>query len=233
MRIASKEATGGSRFSLALSGGSTPAALYTALTERSDAVSIVQERVLFFWSDERPVGPEHPESNFGLAYRRLLQPLGVSEQNWHRPHGEAADLDRAADDYSNEIQVHVSERDNGWPTLDMILLGLGTDGHTASLFPGTSFLSTGSQLVWAPDVPSLGAKRLTFSLPLINAAREIIIMVTGDEKADAVRATLFPGKTDPVPAASLDARLTTWLIDRPAARYIPVDDERVEPWQPT
>ncbi len=190
---------------VALSGGNTPKALFAALTKRR----LDWSRVEFFWSDERAVGPNDSASNFAMANSALLRP--IEAEHVHRLCGEAADLDQAAADYEKEIRRVLGAR-----PFDVILLGMGDEGHTASLFPHTKALDENTRWVVANFVPKLKATRLTFTFPLINAARNVIFLVAGQDKSGAVAAVREgPRDVPEVPAQGDNAAL--WFLDRAAA----------------
>jgi 6-phosphogluconolactonase len=182
------------RFRIALAGGSTPRALYPALVRDID-----WSRVAIFFGDERAVGPDDPQSNYRMARETLLRPAGVPAANVFRWRGEDPDLDAAARDYQVALTAQAAA-----PWLDLALLGLGPDGHTASLFPGTTALTEESRLAVAVDVPAHGTRRLTLTYPALCGAREICFLVTGAEKAPALATVLGPGGGDPpLPAARI------------------------------
>jgi 6-phosphogluconolactonase len=199
------------RFRVALSGGSTPLPTYELLAREPFAAQVDWEQVHFFWGDERCVPPDHPESNYRAARAALLDEIAVSPQNihpipcQHRP-------TRAARLYQEELETSLGPRG----AFDLILLGMGTDGHTASLFPDTTALA--EQKRWVTDnyTKKLKAWRVTLTLPAINRARQIIFMVSGATKASTL-ARVWAG--EPLPAGMVQpasGRLT-WLIDQAAA----------------
>jgi 6-phosphogluconolactonase len=177
------------RFRIALAGGSTPRALYPALVGGIDWT-----RVIVFFGDERAVGPTDPQSNYRMARETLLDPAGVPPASVFRWRGEDPDLEAAARDYQAALTAQAQA-----PWLDLALLGLGPDGHTASLFPGTSALGEESRLAVAVDVPAHGTRRLTLTYPALCGAREICFLVTGREKAAALAAVLRSGDGGPPP----------------------------------
>ena len=173
VRAAQAAVAGRGAFHVALSGGSTPKLMYLELRTLPD---VPWEGVHIYFSDERSVGPDSPDSNFRLAQDELLSHVPVPAAQIHRLEGERRPLEGAARDYA----ALLPER------LDVVLLGMGDDGHTASLFPGTAALTAGGRVV-ANEVPQLGTERLTFTFPEINAARERWLLVTGAGKADVLR----------------------------------------------
>jgi len=203
-------------FFVALSGGSTPKQVYPLLLEprRRDAVD--WSRVEFFWSDERAVPPDHPDSNFGVAYQMLLAHLpDVRADGIHRMPAEAPEIDAAALSYESELRLAFGARGSQPPPFDLIWLGVGPDGHTASLFPGTLALEEAERWVVANWVPSEDAWRMTLTHPVLDAARRVLFVVTGADKADAVRAVRAGGSG--LPAESVSGRRVHWIIDAAAA----------------
>ena len=194
------------RFRIALAGGSTPRALYPRLVEGIDWT-----RTTVFFGDERAVGPDDPQSNYRMARETLLGPAGVPAGNVVRWRAEDPDLDSAARDYERGLTIGTKP-----PWLDLALLGLGPDGHTASLFPGTSALAEESVLAVAVDVPQLGTRRLTLTYPALCGARDVCFLVTGRDKASAMAAVVEGGR---LPAARILRRggPVTIFCDRDAA----------------
>ncbi len=203
-------------FTVALAGGSTPRPAYERLTMPAFSERIEWDRVHVFWGDERCVPPIHPESNYRMAREALLDHVPIPDANVHRMQGELAPQE-AAQAYETEIRELFYEIDvSGF---DLILLGLGGDGHTASLFPGTDALDTPGRWVAANHVEKLGAWRLTLTLPAINAAGDVTFVVTGERKRDILQRVLAPEPDAPtLPAQRVqpkDGRLI-WMVDRAA-----------------
>jgi 6-phosphogluconolactonase len=171
------------RFRIALAGGSTPRALYAQLAAAGD---LDWARTDVFFGDERAVGPDDPQSNFRMARETLLQPAAVPPENVHRMRGEDPDLESAAFDYETALGGPSP------PPFDLVLLGMGGDGHTASLFPGTAALDERARLCVANDVPQLQTRRLTLTYPVLSAARDLLFLVAGADKADTLRDVLGP-----------------------------------------
>jgi 6-phosphogluconolactonase len=198
------------RFTVALSGGSTPKLLYAQLVRQP----IEWRHVHVFWGDERCVPPDHPDSNYGLAQRTLLSHVDIPPQNVHRLPGELAPA-RAAQQYEDELRSSLGTP----PRFDLILLGMGADAHTASLFPGTLALHEQQRWVVANYVDKLQATRLTLTLPVINQASNVIFLITGSDKAAALR-SVWHGPYDPDRFPAQSVALTTgrvsWLVDRAA-----------------
>lgn len=205
-------------FALALSGGSTPRALYALLADRHGpfAARIPWERTQVFFGDERHVPPDHPDSNFRMVREALLAHVPVPAENVHRIRGELPDADGAAAAYERELRAALGEP----PALDLVLLGLGEDGHTASLFPGSPALRERERWVVAPWVARLGTRRITLTLPALETARQVLFLVTGAAKSAALRRALRePAGAEPVPASRVRPRggRLLWLADRAAA----------------
>jgi 6-phosphogluconolactonase len=208
-------------FSVALSGGSTPRAVYARLAADETArVSVSWRQIDWWWSDERAVPPRDPDSNFKMAFESLLGHAPIDPARVHRLRGEADPAD-AAGEYERDLRAAYRVPPGGIPRLDLVLLGLGGDGHTASLFPGTPALSERDRLVVANPVPALRTTRLTFTLPLINHARRVAFFVSGADKA-SVLAKVLDGPPGALPAQLVqpaDGELL-WLVDRAAAREL-------------
>ncbi|SPP64381.1 6-phosphogluconolactonase [Nitrospira lenta] len=206
---------------IALSGGTTPKALYGALTSPEWKTQCQWDRMIFLFGDERGVPPDHPDSNYGLALEALFRPLGIGLSQVHRMKGESTDLSLAAADYEQALRALTHSPPPAIPRLDLVLLGLGEDGHTASLFPGTPALSERSHLVAVGLSPKGIPSRLTLTLGVINRATVVLFLVTGTGKAEMVRAVL-QSKTQPertLPAAQVkpDSGHLVWLLDDAAA----------------
>jgi 6-phosphogluconolactonase len=203
-------------FRVSLSGGGTPRQVYPLLLEPVRRDAIDWGSVEFFWGDERPVPPDHPDSNFGLAYGAFISQLrGVRPERIHRMPAEAADLEAAALGYESELRLAFGSRADEPPVFDLVWLGMGPDGHTASLFPGSPALEERERWVVAPWVKALDTWRMTLTLPVINAARSVIIGVYGANKADALRA-IRGGRSD-LPAARVIGERVEWIVDAAAA----------------
>jgi 6-phosphogluconolactonase len=203
-------------FRVALSGGTTPNAVYPLLASQPRVGRVDWSRVEFFWGDERAVPPDDPESNFGTAYRMFISKLpGVRPDSIHRMQGEGPDLNASALAYETELRLAFSVRGDRPPQFDLIWLGLGPDGHTASIFAGSSAVRVMDRWVVANWVPSRQVWRLTLTYPVIDAAREIVFLATGENKANAIR-HIRRGRS-PLPAARVRARNVVWLIDAAAA----------------
>ena len=204
------------RFTLALSGGSTPLAVCPLLVVPPRVRQLDWTRVEFFFGDERAVPPDHPDSNYGSERAALLDYLpGVRAHQVHRMLGEASDLDAAARAYESELRAAFGISGHRPPSFDLIWLGMGPDGHTASLFPGSAALHEKDRWVVANWAPAPAAWRLTLTFPVLSAAREAMFVVTGADKAGAFRA-IRSGRRD-LPAAQVNARRTVWIVEAAAA----------------
>jgi len=203
---------------LALSGGSTPLALYQHLAQVPLTQEIDWSRLHVFWSDERCVPPDHSESNYHQAHDVLLGHVPVPVGNIHRLKGELAPAEAAAE-ANRELAAHFGEVAN--PIFDLILLGLGADGHTASLFPGSEALKTSNQWVVANYVDQVAAWRLSFTYPLINAARNIVFLVSGEKKA-AMAKEVIEERNPALPASRVQpvAGELIWFLDAAAAQKL-------------
>jgi len=204
------------RFSLALAGGDTPRRLYRRL---ADEAKVDWSRAELFLGDERAVGPEDPESNYRMVRESLLDPAAIDASRVHRIEAERRDLDAAARDYEAELTRVLGGTPGGTPPeLDLVLLGMGADGHTASLFPHSPALKEQERWVVPNDAPGLG-RRITMTFPLILRARRVIVLVSGESKSVAL-AEVLEGPRDPerLPAQRLaQAQRVLWLVDIAAA----------------
>ncbi|MBI5387874.1 MAG: 6-phosphogluconolactonase [Verrucomicrobia bacterium] len=214
------------RFSVALAGGSTPKGVYALLAadEESGARRLPWSQTQVFFGDERTVPPDHLDSNFGMARAALLGHVPVPLDNVHRIRAELFPH-FAAEVCEAEIRSSLGLRTGDWPRFDLVLLGLGADGHTASLFPGTLALYETVRIVRSNRVPQLNTERVTLTLPALNAAAMVMFLVTGAEKAETLRRVL----SDSAPAEALPAQLVRpcdgtllWLVDEAAASRLEV-----------
>lgn len=201
---------------VALAGGSTPRRLYELLSEIKN---INWSRVHVYWSDERAVPPDHEECNYRMAYEVLLERVSIPDEQIHRMRGEVPPED-AARQYERVLRETFELEPGQLPQFDLILLGMGADGHTASLFPGTSAVHERERLVVANDDPDLSIPRITLTFPVLNAAAKVMFLVAGQDKAPAVRQVIAGSDGDQPPAAHV--RPTNgnlrWLLDREAAK---------------
>ncbi len=218
VRVANESIVTHGRFTLALAGGSTPKKLYTLLASEPYRDQINWALVEIFWSDERCVAPDSEDSNYHLAEEVLLSKVPIPANQIHRMPADATDRDAAALAYTEEIRRVFGT--DGIPSFDLLQLGLGPEGHTASLFPHQASLKELRRLVMPVDVPKPPPPRLTFTPPLLNAAAHILFLVTGQDKADAVQAIL-EGENNPdeYPAQIIRPSRgeVTWMLDAAAA----------------
>lgn len=218
VRIANESTSTYGRFTIALSGGSTPKKTYALLASEPYRSQIDWIRVEVFWSDERCVPPDNEESNYHMAEEVLLSKVPIPQSQVHRVPADQPDREVASEAYSLEMK-RIFEN-NELPRFDLIQLGMGPEGHTASLFPHQASLQEGNRLVIPVAVPKPPPLRLTFTPPLLNAARHVLFLVTGSEKADAVHAVL-EGEYDPdeYPAQIVRAPdgEVSWMLDTAAA----------------
>jgi len=222
VRAANQAVAQRGRFTIALSGGSTPKNLYTLLATNA-RTSLPWDRMYFFWSDERHVPPADPESNYRMAEEAMLSKIPVAASNVFRVPTENPDAAAAAEAYEQTLRKFFAVEAGQVPRFDLILLGMGPDGHTASLFPETAALREKSRLVVANWVEKLKTSRITFTLPLLNAARGVAFLVSGTDKASALHEVLegnAPGEQYPARLVQpIDGKLI-WFLDRAAASGI-------------
>jgi 6-phosphogluconolactonase len=211
------------RFTVCLSGGSTPRRTYSLLGENVFSDSIPWPSVHIFWGDERVIPLDRPDNHFRLASDLFLDKVPIPAANIHRARVELGDAHQAADDYQQDLSDFFSLAGPQLPRFDLILLGMGADGHMASLFPGTSALSVSDRLVAANFVPKMNANRLTLTLPVLNNAREIMFLVSGTNKAEALGAVLRDEINDlDLPARRLNPQdgQVRWMVDKDAAAQL-------------
>ena len=214
-------------FAVALSGGSTPRALYRLMVDHEAIRSnIPWSKVHFFFGDERHVSPEHAESNFRMANEAMFQRLPTKELHIHRILGELVNAFEAAEEYETDLRECFEPRgllSEGFPRFDLILLGMGPDGHTASLFPNSSGLGEATRWVLANWVEKFKAHRITMTFPVLNAAAEVIVFVSGPEKAPILAKVLDQatgGTNYPVQRVRPRNGIKRWMLDASAATGI-------------
>ena len=215
------KASEGKTFSAALSGGLTPRLLYQILASPAFAGHVHWKNIQLFQVDERCVPPDHPDSNYRMIREALLDHADIPAENFHRMHAEQADLEQAARDYAHELARVLQPLDGDRPRLDLVFLGMGPDGHTASLFPGTPALEEQRLWVRPNHLERLGMHRLTMTLPLLNNAAHVIFLVAGADKAEGVRKVL-EGPPGDLPAQRIQPLEGTlrWFLDEAAARRL-------------
>jgi 6-phosphogluconolactonase len=208
------------RFSVALSGGNTPRGVYSLLAEEHK--ELPWDKVHIFFGDERHVPPNDPDSNFRMASESLLTKVPIPEKNIHRILAEL-DAISAAQNYEAQLREFFHLATSEWPRFDLVLLGLGDDGHTASLFPGTAALNEDSRTVAANWVEKLQTFRISLTFPVLNHAAEVIFLVSGASKAEIVNNVLRPGeKKYPSQGVQPENGRLLWLVDQDAARLLRV-----------
>lgn len=207
------------RFTVALSGGSTPKALYQSLASDEFRDKIDWESVFFFFGDERNVAPDSNESNFKMASENLFAPMSIEEDFIFRWQTELKPVQKIVEDYAARLEKFFG----GFPEFDLILLGMGADGHTASLFPFTEALNETEKTAVANRIEKLETTRLTLTFPVINNARNIVFLVKGEDKAETLRAVLrgeFQPKKFPSQNVKPKNGELFWLVDGAAARFL-------------
>jgi len=218
VRVAQESIAAHERFTLALSGGNTPKKLYALLASEPYRDQIDWTLVDVFWSDERNVSPDSSDCNYKLADEVLLNLVPIPATQVHRIRGEQEDRDAASLAYEQEMRKVF--KTNGVPHFDLIQLGMGPEGHTASLFPHQPSLHETQRLIMPVTVPKPPPPRLTFTPPLLNAARHILFLVTGADKAEAVQ-EVIEGVRNPeeYPAQIVNPEYgeVTWMFDTAAA----------------
>ncbi len=222
-QAAGEQSAHGRILTAALSGGSTPRSMFQVMGGPPFLGGIVWRDVHLFQVDERAVPIDDPQSNYKMIQESLLSHFPRSGPHFHRMQAERPDLEVAAGDYADELRATLGANAGGFPRFELIFLGMGPDGHTASLFPGTAALAEQTRWVIPNYVAKFKMHRLTLTFPVINAAAHVVFMVAGADKSDALRDVLQAksGK-EPLPAQRIqpvDGRLT-WLIDREAGRLL-------------
>ena len=210
----------GNTFHLAISGGKTPDLLFLALAKKYPD-SLLWQKVHFWWVDERMVPPSDPESNFGIAQKLLFSHISIPEENIHRIKGENAPEDEALS-YSSQIQENLPQQ-NGWPVFDLIMLGMGDDGHTASIFPDQIYLLNSEHICEVATQPQSGQKRVTLTGKAISHAMKVCFLVTGSNKAERLSEIWNnPEKANLLPAAHIHPENgdLKWYLDELAAVFI-------------
>lgn len=204
-------------FTLALSGGTTPIPLFRQLAGPDWAERLPWEKIAVYWVDERCVGPDDPQSNYGVARRELLS--AVSATRFYRMRGEM-DPEEAARNYENLLKDHFNLGPGELPRFDCVVLGMGADGHTASLFPGEPGLGETEHLVVDQYIRTLKTDRLTLTLPVLNNARCCLFLVTGEEKHEVLSRALDLLDQPMLPAQFVRPTMgeLVWIVDEAAAR---------------
>lgn len=206
-------------FHIALSGGNTPKLIFQYLAANYGS-SLADHRFHFWWVDERCVPPSHDESNFKWAYDLWLGPIGIQQGNLHRIRGERNYLDEATD-YADEVSRWINEED-GWPRFDLILLGLGEDGHTASIFPDQiQTLFKSAHNCEAVIHPGTGQKRVTMTGGVLNNSKKVVFIVSGEEKSQIVKEVVVDeNPLYPASHVKPSSGEVCWLLDKAAGRLL-------------
>lgn len=224
VRIAAEAVSARDVFTIALAGGSTPKMLYALLAEHPTLRnSLAWDKMQVFFGDERHVGPGHADSNFQMATDSMLSKVPLEERQIHRIKGEYSDAAQAAAEYEDEIRRTFRLQAGEFPRFDLILLGMGNEGHTLSLFPGTKALRDTQHIVTRNWVGKLYTERITLTAPAANAARNVIFMVTGSDKACALKAVLEgPDEPEQLPAQMIRpaSGVLSWLADSAAGAML-------------
>jgi 6-phosphogluconolactonase len=227
-RLADQYVVGSGRFTVALSGGSTPRAMFARLAEAPFLDTVPWESIYFFWGDERSVPPDHPDSNYRMAHETLLSRAPVPAEHIFRIPAELPDPERAADEYAAALVNFFTKQSpvsgtaplGGLPRFDLIFLGMGPDGHTASLFPGTTALQVTDRIVVANYVEKFKTHRITLTAPVINNARNVTFVAAGADKAEAL-AEVLEGDYQPelYPSQLIHPHQGSllWMVDEAAA----------------
>jgi 6-phosphogluconolactonase len=205
------------RFTVALSGGSTPKSLYTLLAQ---IPSLPWDKIYFFFGDERHVPPDSPESNYRMVRESLLTKVPIPAADVFRVPGELPDASDAAKAYEQTLRQFFNEPAHGLPCFDLVLLGMGPDGHTASLFPGIPALQEKSRWVISDWVEKFKTDRITLTLPVINNAAVVMFLVSGRDKASTLKEVLEgqqPGELFPSKLVKPTDGQLIWMVDRAAA----------------
>ena len=208
-------------FAVALSGGSTPKNMFAMLANDAELQDRMPwDRVHFFWGDERHVAPDHADSNFRMTHETMLSKVPVPPGNIHRIRSENPDAGEAAAEYEQELREFFKLEEKQLPVFDCVFLGMGPDGHTASLFPGTKALHEQKRLVVSNWVEKFKSYRITMTAPVLNNADIIIFLISGEGKAEPLRAVLEGEKqTDLYPSQLIEPThgKLLWLVDKAAA----------------
>jgi 6-phosphogluconolactonase len=217
--LAAEFAESQGRFSVALSGGSTPKGMFSLLATDPYRSRIDWSKVHLFWGDERSVPPDHKDSNYRMANEAMISKVPIPPENVHRMKAEESDINAAAADYEALLKKHFNLKEGEMPRFDLLLLGMGDDGHTASLFPGTKALSEKQRLVVPNWVEKFNTNRMTFSAPAINNARTILFMAAGEGKRGPLKEVLS-GEPNPnlYPSQLIQATdgRVIWMVDEAA-----------------
>ena len=219
VRLAQESVTTRGRFTVALAGGSTPKAAYALLVSAAYRYRVPWQQIHFFWGDERHVPPDHDDSNYRMAYEAMLSKVIIPAAHIHRMSAEK-EAQQAADEYEATLQTAFGLMADTLPRFDLILLGMGPDGHTASLFPGTAAVHESKQLVAAPWVEKLNTFRITLTPPVLCNAAHVVFAAGGADKTETLQHVLQgPYQPDLYPSQVVKPTHGTllWLVDKAAA----------------
>ena len=225
VEAAGEAVAAGQGFSVVLAGGGTPRATYDRLAAPPFAERMPWDRTSVFFGDERCVPPDHPESNYRMANETLLSKVPIPTDRVFRMRGEAESCEEAAVEYARTLTSVFATPRGGLPRFDLVLLGMGLDGHTGSLFPGSPAVKEVFRTVVAVHAAAASIpQRLTLTLPPINAAARVVFLVSGAEKAKVVKAILRDGAMLPAGMVRPTDGTLTWMVDRAAAALLSPDD---------
>lgn len=203
---------------LALAGGNTPGGLYRQLAQLPDKLAPDWHQVQFFFGDERAVGPDHPDSNFLMAQKNLFEPLHTTDSQIHRIRAEQPQ-EWVIQDYLQQLQT--LPQHEGWPCFELILLGMGNDGHIASLFPDSPQLAEQQQSFSGALIPQMGVQRYSLTLPVLNHARHLLLLVSGQDKAATIKKVFNPVTSGTLlPVQQLAPDRLEWFLDQDAASLL-------------
>jgi 6-phosphogluconolactonase len=223
MKLAQESIAVRGAFHVVLSGGNTPKALYERLAQSDYAMRPEWSRTFIYFGDERAVPPDHEQSNYRMAKAALLDRVPVPPAQVFRIEAEQPDLKKAALAYSRKLAMTLPQAPNGMPQFDLVLLGMGDDGHVASLFPGAEAVTEQRKLVVPVFVERLNSSRITLTFPLINHARRVMMLVTGGSKAEMLARVFHdkpPANPLPVERVAPVSRRLEWRLDAAAAAQL-------------
>ena len=221
LRLAQQCVADNGEFSIALAGGTTPKKLFQTLAKPPFSTSMPWGKTRIFFGDERSVGPTDIDSNYAMANKYLFSQISIDPLRVHRIQGELEPED-AAEAYNHVLGAFLPLNSQNQPVFDLVLLGLGDDGHVASLFPGTDILNVTDKRAAAVWVESKDTWRISITLPVINSAHNVWLLVTGESKCDIVDQIFkYPSVSKPLPVEMLTSGTgLTWYLDEAAAKWI-------------
>jgi 6-phosphogluconolactonase len=219
VKLVDESITSHGRFSVALSGGSTPKGMFSLLASDAYRNRVDWSKVHLFWGDERSVPPDDNQSNYRMANEAMISKVPVPAENVYRMRAEEQDINAAAADYAAKLKAYFHLGAGEWPRFDLILLGMGDDGHTASLFPGTKALGEKSELVVVNWVEKFNTNRMTLTAPAINNGRNVVFMAAGESKRGPLKEVLAGARNPELYPSQLihptEGKLI-WLVDEAA-----------------